>query len=209
MPDTKDLQYSLTGAQTGIWFAQQLDPDNPIYNTAEYIEINGPINIALFEEALRHVIKEAESLHVRFGENMDGPWQMINPSPDVQLHVIDVSSEPDPEKTALNWMKADLAKPVDLGYDPLFNEALFIAEPDRFFWYQRIHHIAIDGFGFSLIAQRVASTYTALMKGQSVTDRSFGSLRPFWRRIQIIAHQSSMRRIANSGWIVLLMDQKL
>ncbi|UUH69635.1 non-ribosomal peptide synthetase DhbF [Bacillus subtilis] len=176
MPDTKDLQYSLTGAQTGIWFAQQLDPDNPIYNTAEYIEINGPINIALFEEALRHVIKEAESLHVRFGENMDGPWQMINPSPDVQLHVIDVSSEPDPEKTALNWMKADLAKPVDLGYAPLFNEALFIAGPDRFFWYQRIHHIAIDGFGFSLIAQRVASTYTALIKGQTAKGRSFGSL---------------------------------
>ncbi|MEC1580886.1 non-ribosomal peptide synthetase DhbF [Bacillus subtilis] len=176
MPDTKDLQYSLTGAQTGIWFAQQLDPDNPIYNTAEYIEINGPINIALFEEALRHVIKEAESLHVRFGENMDGPWQMINPSPDVQLHVIDVSSEPDPEKTALNWMKADLAKPVDLRYDPLFNEALFIAGPDRFFWYQRIHHIAIDGFGFSLIAQRVASTYTALIKGQTTKGRSFGSL---------------------------------
>ncbi|KIN56314.1 non-ribosomal peptide synthetase DhbF [Bacillus subtilis] len=176
MPDTKDLQYSLTGAQTGIWFAQQLDPDNPIYNTAEYIEINGPINIALFEEALRHVIKEAESLHVRFGENMDGPWQMINPSPDVQLHVIDVSSGPDPEKTALNWMKADLAKPVDLGYDPLFNEALFIAGPDRFFWYQRIHHIAIDGFGFSLIAQRVASTYTALIKGQTAKSRSFGSL---------------------------------
>ncbi|WEY87761.1 non-ribosomal peptide synthetase DhbF [Bacillus subtilis] len=176
MPDTKDLQYSLTGAQTGIWFAQQLDPDNPIYNTAEYIEINGPINIALFEEALRYVIKEAESLHVRFGENMDGPWQMINPSPDVQLHVIDVSSEPDPEKTALNWMKADLAKPVDLGYDPLFNEVLFIAGPDRFFWYQRIHHIAIDGFGFSLIAQRVASTYTALIKGQTAKGRSFGSL---------------------------------
>ncbi|MCY8532791.1 amino acid adenylation domain-containing protein [Bacillus vallismortis] len=177
MPDTKDLQYSLTGAQTGIWFAQQLDPDNPIYNTAEYIEINGTLNIALFEEALRRVIKEAESLHVRFGENMDGPWQMMNLSPDVQLHVIDVSSEPDPEKTALHWMKADLAKPVDLRYDPLFNEALFLAGPDRFFWYQRIHHIAIDGFGFSLIAQRVASMYAALMKGQSTDGRSFGSLR--------------------------------
>ncbi|MCY7894549.1 amino acid adenylation domain-containing protein [Bacillus vallismortis] len=177
MPDTKDLQYSLTGAQTGIWFAQQLDPDNPIYNTAEYIEINGTLNIALFEEALRRVIKEAESLHVRFGENMDGPWQMMNLSPDVQLHVIDVSSEPDPEKTALHWMKADLAKPVDLRHDPLFNEALFLAGPDRFFWYQRIHHIAIDGFGFSLIAQRVASTYAALMKGQSTDGRSFGSLR--------------------------------
>ncbi|MFJ1449355.1 amino acid adenylation domain-containing protein [Bacillus halotolerans] len=176
MPDTKDLQYSLTGAQTGIWFAQQLDPDNPIYNTAEYIEINGPIDISLFEEALRHVIKEAESLHVRFGEDMDGPWQMMNPSPDVQLQVIDVSSEPDPEKTALNWMKADLAKPVDLQHDLLFREALFKAGPQRFFWYQRIHHIAIDGFGFSLIAQRVAHAYTALAGGRSADDRSFGSL---------------------------------
>ncbi|MFO3789451.1 amino acid adenylation domain-containing protein [Bacillus mojavensis] len=176
MPDTKDLQYSLTGAQSGIWFAQQLDPDNPIYNTAEYIEINGPIDISLFEEALRHVIKEAESLHVRFGEDMDGPWQMMNPSPDVQLQVIDVSSEPNPEKTALNWMKADLAKPVDLQHDPLFREALFKAGPQRFFWYQRIHHIAIDGFGFSLIAQRVAQAYTALAGGRSADDRSFGSL---------------------------------
>jgi nonribosomal peptide synthetase DhbF len=176
MPDTKDLQYSLTGAQSGIWFAQQLDPDNPIYNTAEYIEINGPIDISLFEKALRHVIKEAESLHVRFGEDMDGPWQMMNPSPDVQLQVIDVSSEPNPEKTALNWMKADLAKPVDLQHDPLFREALFKAGPQRFFWYQRIHHIAIDGFGFSLIAQRVAQAYTALAGGRSADDRSFGSL---------------------------------
>ncbi|MCY8511447.1 amino acid adenylation domain-containing protein [Bacillus mojavensis] len=176
MPDTKDLQYSLTGAQSGIWFAQQLDPDNPIYNTAEYIEINGPIDISLFEKALRHVIKEAESLHVRFGEDMDGPWQMMNPSPDVQLHVIDVSSEPNPEKTALNWMKADLAKPVDLQHDLLFREALFKVGPQRFFWYQRIHHIAIDGFGFSLIAQRVAHAYTALAGGRSADDRSFGSL---------------------------------
>ncbi|MGX4767239.1 amino acid adenylation domain-containing protein [Bacillus mojavensis] len=176
MPDTKDLQYFLTGAQSGIWFAQQLDPDNPIYNTAEYIEINGPIDISLFEKALRHVIKEAESLHVCFGEDMDGPWQMMNPSPDVQLQVIDVSSEPNPEKTALNWMKADLAKPVDLQHDPLFREALFKAGPQRFFWYQRIHHIAIDGFGFSLIAQRVAQAYTALAGGRSADDRSFGSL---------------------------------
>ncbi|MFS0664841.1 amino acid adenylation domain-containing protein [Bacillus mojavensis] len=176
MPDTKDLRYSLTGAQSGIWFAQQLDPDNPIYNTAEYIEINGPIDISLFEKALRHVIKEAESLHVRFGEDMDGPWQMMNPSPDVQLQVIDVSSEPNPEKTALNWMKADLAKPVDLQHDLLFREALFKVGPQRFFWYQRIHHIAIDGFGFSLIAQRVAHAYTALAGGRSADDRSFGSL---------------------------------
>lgn len=36
MHDTQQLP--LTGAQAGIWFAQQLDPDNPIYNTGEYVD---------------------------------------------------------------------------------------------------------------------------------------------------------------------------
>ncbi|RCK12961.1 hypothetical protein DT075_06980 [Bacillus licheniformis] len=63
----------LSGAQAGIWFAQQLDPENPIYNTAEYVEIKGPLDQELFEKALRHVIKEAESFHARFGEDQDLP----------------------------------------------------------------------------------------------------------------------------------------
>ncbi|WP_343310886.1 amino acid adenylation domain-containing protein [Bacillus atrophaeus] len=178
MPDTetKDAQLSLSGAQAGIWFAQQLDPDNPIYNTGEYIEIDGPVDAVLFEKALRHAVMEAESLHVRFGENVDGPWQKINPSPDFPLHFIDVSSEPDPQAAALHWMKEDLAKPVDLASGPLFTEALFKAAPNRFFWYQRIHHIAIDGFGFSLIAQRVSKIYTALVNELPFEEAGFGSL---------------------------------
>jgi hypothetical protein len=70
----------------GIWFAQQLDPENPIYNTAEYVEIKGPLDQELFEKALRHVMKEAESFHARFGEDQDGPWQVIVPSADFPIH---------------------------------------------------------------------------------------------------------------------------
>jgi Condensation domain len=44
--------YPLTQAQAGIWFAQKIDPTNPIYNLGEYIEIRGPIDAALFEGAL-------------------------------------------------------------------------------------------------------------------------------------------------------------
>lgn len=73
-------------------------------------------------------------------------------------------------------MKEDLAKPVDLTSGPLFTEALFKAAPNRFFWYQRIHHIAIDGFGFSLIAQRVSKIYTALVNELPFEEAGFGSL---------------------------------
>lgn len=177
MPECQHNRKPLSGAQAGIWFAQQLDPENPIYNTAEYVEIKGPLDQELFEKALRHVIKEAESFHARFGEDQDGPWQEIVPSTDFPLHYIDVSSETDPEQAAKSWMMDDLARPVDLTRGPLFTEALFKAAQDHYFWYQRTHHIATDGFSFTLIAERLSKIYTALMQNKSIDQSgAFGSL---------------------------------
>ncbi|WP_203863169.1 hypothetical protein, partial [Planobispora rosea] len=31
----------LTGAQTGIWLAQQIEPDSPVYNIGCYVELSG------------------------------------------------------------------------------------------------------------------------------------------------------------------------
>ncbi|UOY87053.1 amino acid adenylation domain-containing protein [Bacillus glycinifermentans] len=177
MPEYQDNRRPLTGAQAGIWYAQQLDPQNPIYNTAEYVEINGPIDHELFEQALRRVIEDADTLHARFGEDDDGPWQVIDPSSDFPLHFVDVSAKKEPRKAAEAWMKDDLARPIDLSSGPLFTEALFKAAPDLFFWYHRAHHIATDGYSFMLIAERLSKLYTALVQGKAVDDeRSFGPL---------------------------------
>ncbi|UHC63916.1 non-ribosomal peptide synthetase [Bacillus sp. FCW2] len=174
MHDTQQLP--LTGAQAGIWFAQQLDPDNPIYNTGEYVEINGAIDVNIFKTALERVLTEAASLHARFEEGADGPKQIINPPFEAAIDVIDVSSEADPKQAALRLMQTDLAEPVDMAAGPLFRDILFQAGPERFFWYQRIHHIAIDGYGFSLLARRTAQVYTAIREGRPDNGRSFGSL---------------------------------
>lgn len=169
-------QLPLTGAQAGIWFAQRLDPDNPIYNTGEYVEINGTIDVNIFKTAVERVLTEAASLHARFTEGTDGPRQIINPSCEVAIDVMDVSAEPDPMQAALRIMQSDLAEPVDMAAGPLFRDILFEAGPERFFWYQRIHHIAIDGYGFSLLARRTAQLYTAIREGRPDNGRSFGSL---------------------------------
>ncbi|MFJ7471833.1 amino acid adenylation domain-containing protein [Peribacillus frigoritolerans] len=173
----QDVRWQLSGAQSGIWFAQQLEPDNPIYNTGEYIEINGRIDIDHFEQALKQAVMEAEFLHVRFGEDHNGPFQVSRKPGEVPFEFIDVSGEENPREKAIQWMKKDLAQPIDLKNDPLFNQALFKVDSDRFFWYQRIHHIVMDAFGFSLISQRVAKLYTALKKGQYLEEGAFAPLR--------------------------------
>jgi nonribosomal peptide synthetase MxcG len=67
---------------------------------------------------------------------------------------------------------------VDLAQGPLFAQSLFKAADDRWFWYQRIHHIAMDGFGYSLIARRVADLYTTLVEGRPCEGGAFAPLRP-------------------------------
>ena len=49
--------------------------------------------------------------------------------------------------------------------EPLFTVAVFKAAPDRFFFYLRIHHIAMDGFSSFIICGRIAQVYSALVDG--------------------------------------------
>ncbi|GGJ02573.1 dimodular nonribosomal peptide synthase [Saccharopolyspora subtropica] len=149
----------LTAAQSGIWFAQQLDRTNPIFNTAEYVEIRGPVDPDRFAAALRRVVDEAEALRVRIVDDGE-PRQVVGPPPQFDLPVVDCTAAPDPAARALDWMHADLRQPVDPVRGPLWHAALFKLDDQRWWWYQRIHHIAIDGYGFAILIRRVAEIYT-------------------------------------------------
>ncbi|GHH42466.1 non-ribosomal peptide synthetase [Streptomyces umbrinus] len=160
-----------------MWFAQQLDPENPIFSWGEYLEIHGPIDTVIFEQALRRVISEAETMRARVVTDSGVIGQSIEPLSDWSLEVVDVGEEADPVRAAEVVMRADLARPMDLVRGPAFTQILFRASPDRFLWYQRIHHVMIDGYGLSLVVRRVAQVYTALVRGLPVEEGAFPSLR--------------------------------
>ncbi|MFG3697370.1 amino acid adenylation domain-containing protein [Micromonospora sp. NPDC047620] len=166
----------LSSAQSGIWFAQRLEPESAIYRASEYLEMHGAVDPEVFERALRTVVGEADALHVRFAETTDGPRQSVDGCPQWTLHRVDVSNAPDPRAAAEEWMRADLTRPVDLTRGPLFTQALFAVAPDRWFWYHAYHHILIDGAGGALLERRVAEVYTALAEGRPVPPSPFGSV---------------------------------
>ncbi|GAA3486658.1 amino acid adenylation domain-containing protein [Streptomyces cremeus] len=173
-PATTGLE--LTAAQSGMWFAQALDPGSPAQNTAECLEIHGPVDPDVFARTLRQVAAEADSLRVRIVEGADGPRQSEIPDLGLPLHVADLRACANPDSAAYAWMHADLAEPFDLAAGPLFAHALFRVGDDRWLWYQRVHHIVMDGFGYSLLARRTAEVYTALASGRTPPDSPFGRL---------------------------------
>lgn len=202
---TATKQQSLTGAQAGIWYAQQLEPDNPIYNTAEYIDIKGKLNVEHFEKALQQVMDETDSVHAKFGTDTNGPWQDISEKREIPLVCIDVTEKVDSIQFAKEWMKADTCKPIDITEDILVKQALFKISGDRYVWYLRIHHIAIDAFGFSLIAQRVAQIYTALEKQDSVSSYPLGNFQTVLDEYQAYVHSEKYMQ-DRAYWLVRYND---
>ncbi|MFC7302951.1 amino acid adenylation domain-containing protein [Streptomyces monticola] len=180
-------QLPLTAAQSGMWYAQALDPTSPAQNTAECIEIHGPVEPRLFAAALHRVAGEADALRVRLVEGADGPRQIpltlgpvdrpaaVSEVP-FPFQVFDFSGADDPDAAARAWMRDDLAVPFDLAAGPLFSHALFRVGDERWLWFQRVHHAVMDGFGYSLLARRTAEVYTALAEDRTVEPSPFGRL---------------------------------
>ncbi len=167
--------YPLAPVQAEIWLAQQIDPHSAVYNVAQFVAIDGLIEPAIFEAALRQVVEEAQSVRLQFINSGDEVQQFIGSS-DWALAILDFSTETHPQAAAEAWMKADYQKPIDLSKDSLFGYALLKVESDKFLWYQRYHHIAMDGFGRALVAQRVADVYNAMVQGKEIAPSPFGSI---------------------------------
>ena len=159
----------LSPAQEGIWYAQELDPSSPAYQGAQYVEIHGCVEPAHFEAAVRRMVSETAMATARFVRGEDGPREVLAESAQAPWEYRDLRSAADPRAAATEWMRADLTAPVDVtGGAPLLAEALFRVADDVYLWYQRAHHLLLDGYGFALTTDRVAQIYTRLVAKEEV-----------------------------------------
>jgi len=149
----------LTEAQSGLWYAARLDAANPLFNTAHYAEISGPLDIGRFKRAVDMAMREAEGLALRMVEADDGPRQYVDPAWCPRLGIVDLSGRNDAHTVALAAIMEDAGTPLDLIRQPPALQRLYMLAPDRFVWYQRIHHLVIDGYGTTLLNQRIAALY--------------------------------------------------
>jgi|GEM_PF-3087444 len=94
------------------------------------------------------------------------PRQYLAGVPDTPLRMVDLSGEPDPGAAAHAAMRADLGRPMDLLDAPLFAHTLFVLGGGHFLWYQRLHHLVVDGYGLSQFTEAVARVYDALVCGR-------------------------------------------
>ncbi|MFV3116270.1 amino acid adenylation domain-containing protein [Gordonia amicalis] len=164
----------LTAAQRGMWFADTLSPDYSV-NIAQYVDIRhepGGFDIELLERCCVEVGKTLESPYVRLAEIDGVPVQYVDLDFDQQVDILDFRGESDPVGAAMAWMQAEYRRPVDLLNDQLIVIAILQVADDRTFWYNRAHHIIIDGYAALSIMRRTVDRYNAVRRGLEPKDRT-------------------------------------
>ncbi|NUQ95940.1 MAG: amino acid adenylation domain-containing protein [Streptomyces sp.] len=167
----------LLPAQSSIWFAQQLDPDDPTHCIADRVDIHGPVDPEVMRAAHQHLEGEVEAMRLRFVPSDEGPLQRIDPAPAAPFQYLDLIDEPQPRDAMAAWIRRDTTRPVDLVKGPLCTTVLFRTATDRFTLYRRVHHAAIDGWSLAFLHQRTAAVYSALAAGRTVDTGTTPPLR--------------------------------
>ncbi len=169
-PDDSAGRLQLTTAQRGIWYAQKLAPENPRYQIGQFVEIAGPVDAGVLAEAVEQAVAGTDALNMAFGEDHSGPFQVPQARP-ARLVLTDLSSVADNgatgtrEAAARELMDADMGLPRNAGSDELLHMELIRLSGDRHFFYQRVHHLMLDGYSAVLVLRRVAELYDSLLGG--------------------------------------------
>ncbi|MCA0939974.1 amino acid adenylation domain-containing protein [Salipiger pacificus] len=187
--------FPLTEAQEGLWYAQALDRANPIFNCGQYIELLGPLDVARFTRAFGDAVAQSPALRLRFGMEGGAPRQWLADAPP-PLEVVDLSGADRPEREALARMQADSGRAVDLAAEQAGRFVLYLLGESRAFWYERIHHLATDGFGIVLLTNRVGELYSAEESGKAPSP--FPALEPVLE--EDAAYRLSERRTADAAF---------
>lgn len=71
-------------------------------------------------------------------------------------------------------MQADLQQDIRAdGTKPLVFHLLIQVGEKRWYWYQRYHHLLVDGFSFPAITRQIAAIYRAWLHGESTPESPF------------------------------------
>ncbi|WP_051152824.1 non-ribosomal peptide synthetase [Nocardia niigatensis] len=173
--DRSATVFPLSPAQLGMFYAQQLDPAVPL-SEAQYIEMRGPLDLAVLRLAGARAAREFGSGVLRFVDVEGRPYQAVDTELEAAVGFLDFQDRANPVAEALEWMRADVAAPIDLfGARTGLSTVIRVGESHHL-WYTRAHHLLIDGFGSMTMLYRVAELYNAAVCGQSAPPGTAASL---------------------------------
>lgn len=161
----------LSFAQQRLWFLDLLTPESSAYNILMAVRLEGRLDIAALEQAIKVILQRHEILRTTF-ISVDGqPAQIIAPACALQIEQSDLSGLAVEQREAeMRRRMTDLARqPFDLAHLPLLRMSLLRLDTEAYALILVIHHIVFDGWSMNIFTRELATLYSALVMGSALT----------------------------------------
>ena len=154
-------------AQQRLWFLDQFDPGNSVYNLPVVLRVTGSLDSFLLEQSLNEIIQRHDLLRTTFALQQDEPMQIISPILHLPLAQVDLTALPEPERQAAAEQLALAAaqEPFDLQQGPLLRVMLLTLREDEAFLLIVFHHIISDGWSVGNFLRELGALYDAKLNG--------------------------------------------
>ncbi len=154
-------RFPLSYAQQRMWFLDQWEPGNPMYNNPAAVAIEGDVDVAAIEKALQALGQRHEVLRTVF-ENVDGhPVQVIQPESNISLKQLDLShlSDADQQDALREQAITEAQAPFDLSTGPLLRTSLIRLADKKYVCLLTMHHIISDAWTLATFIKEFAELY--------------------------------------------------
>ncbi|ACC81023.1 non-ribosomal peptide synthetase [Nostoc punctiforme] len=167
-PVSREQLLPLSFAQQRLWFIDQLEGENCVYNVPFFWQISGLLNISALEKAIAEIVQRHEVLRTSFSIVDESPIQVIHPHPQLTMQVLDWRqlTQADQLSKAQQLAAEELQKPFDLSNPPLLRVKLLQLADQTHLLLLVIHHIVCDGWSMDIFRRELFSLYTAFCAGE-------------------------------------------
>jgi amino acid adenylation domain-containing protein len=166
-PPGSDLPLSFS--QQRLWFLDQMEPGNALYNESEAVRLLGPLDVPALERALGEIVRRHEVLRANFPAVDGHPRQIIAPAYFLDLPITDLSELPEGQREdeIRRLIKAEAQRPFDLWKDRLMRVRLLRLGADEHLLIITMHHIVTDRWSIGVLVHEVGLLYQPFVSGNS------------------------------------------
>ena len=157
----------LSFAQQRLWFIDQLEPGQAVYNCPVAVRMEGWLEVNVLERALNEIIRRHEALRTRIEVEANVPVQVIDPWEPRRLERTDLTNLPSEERDAevRRIAKAEAWGGFDLRRGPLIRMHVLKLEEEQHVALCTMHHIVSDGWSMGVLVKEVCALYDAMSEG--------------------------------------------
>lgn len=164
----RPVRIPLSFAQQRLWILDQLEPNSAAYNVPTALWMCGTLNVAALTKTLSEIVRRHEILRTVIVTDELGPQQVVLPATQVVIACKDLChiAVADRRSSAYEAARLEAARPFDLVKGPLLRAVLIKVSEDQHLFVLNAHHIAVDGWSYSVIYAELHKLYRCYNSGQ-------------------------------------------